>query len=1385
MFRFLNKIFKILGKRKDALQDPKSSPTRNLKLGQVAVIIILVSALGLIFLAIVMNFGRISQVKTLTMIAANSSASQMASFFASYGEQLYQQTLGGHRKICALTGVLITIITVVIVVIIVIVFIIFVITTAGAGLTTTQLWVIAIIAVVGVAAAVTALSLQLAVVQPGITSMWNKMMAASLSITDQFVEQGIQSGLRASVTDRVEIPDFYDIDTDGLYDDRLPLTVRSEADFNLAEDTVSRFGFYNNERIRRVRPSDIVPVQQFRNALEDFLYPFIGDTFGLYDPLRCQNFVPGGHSCCPLDRVTNPNFPALCDVCCQQQFLTDRSGAILTDTDGNPIRIRPECCEAGSPARCGNPDTCDDRSSYDTPYPSIYDKFYEDASNNPRGSRVCPFLNPLTGLPDPLRCLSFREKLGRDDEHYQYQVNILNPNWHVDIPAGVQLARGPVPVQADPLDQKFFLDDTTGYYSAPVFPDDGNPLTHDQDEKLGIFPFFYKIADWGSQLTSLTYTNEECHWCDPAGDGGVVPTCPSPNPLPREIQTRLTLPDIPGIPGVSQFNGGFCVDNTNLPILVLPPLFANPQLADLVPLPNIFAPDNRCASSVDPAGGWKRGADRFCTSPIRAPYPIACPKHGTTCTEPDPDSATGFIPEDCQCGRGNALPADPYWPEDNLDDIIYGLTEFIEWAEAIVRTPLESLTQNFAEWYEEAAEWIEPSCVADPPGCPDPAPEPDACNCDGSFTELVREGALHIWRREMEGFRDPILNWIIDQALLAGGGGNQYVGDECNIDDIAATGVDNDSVWCVPPARAGGNEYGINECNGVNHEEAATFDSQPPAVFGGPAGNGVRGDLEDVMACLRWNVQDTTRGLAPFGQPNAGYPTVVTGNAEKFQLCADYCNDINCTNYGCLNDPNCFGGLWSPSGLPRSLVPGVPDYQPSAGDDTLYQHCIMSETIPRCNIRCNDALLPVPDLPLPPLPLWVAPPDIAQIDNLYNVILPDCLANPGNTWPNQCAGAATTIVCNSPTLLADLHACACTFNTGSCSGWCPGGDTTYLDAVVAASLIEPSTSPDCDPLNPRSLVFRTAMLASANEARNQVAKFEKRLEFLQNRYQEAMNIVGPTGILTEGINEFTAFLDNGTDFNNPAATPVFIPGQDSPSEALIQARKDLTNAEPSIPSVAVYAWRDLPLKTPRTDPFSGTQTTFGYWHIVKAEVRIPRRCNNACGLGGTADPGWPRVKTFTKSWGTKRCYELDNTEGMVKARVIRWDEDKDPRLLTWPNGTPIWSIRLFHPDVGRRRPEDFTAICEPAIDNTIEGSTTDPNDRPWGHAFMLNKIPDLTLVGNWYTDCWKAVHEVLKSGVVSDTCAEYYFGLGDATLGRRGFRLKFVPCDARFLDGDI
>ena len=220
--------------------------------GQTALILILIAAATLIFLAITLNWGRIAQVKALITVAADESASQLASDTASYGEMEKQSYLKDTNQVSASTSIFLAIILVVIAIIITIV-------TWGTGVGGAFALVLAVLATV---MAVANLVLQVVVVQPGITSLWNSLQK-NQPIQQQFYEQGIVTALQGSVTDQVKITDYFDSNANGLFG-VTGLT---------ANDSISRFALFYTDRLKMLNSIDppIPQVVLFYNQIGELM----------------------------------------------------------------------------------------------------------------------------------------------------------------------------------------------------------------------------------------------------------------------------------------------------------------------------------------------------------------------------------------------------------------------------------------------------------------------------------------------------------------------------------------------------------------------------------------------------------------------------------------------------------------------------------------------------------------------------------------------------------------------------------------------------------------------------------------------------------------------------------------------------------------------------------------------------------------------------------------------------------------------------------------------------------------------------------------------------------------------------------------------------------
>lgn len=1275
--RVLKFIHQHLRKFKKALKDNR---------GQAGIILILFFAVALVIYAISMNWVKVAQVKTLTIKAADISSAMMASYIASYGEKQFQEGLGGNREVCGWTGLFILILQITLVVIVIIISVF------------AQTYYLIPIVVAGVLMAA-ALVMQIAFIEPGISSMWDKMIVQSMSIKDQNVERGIQHALRQSITDNVHIPDFYDMDQDGFYGDLSdPLDPLSGPDYT------NRFAYFYTRRLQHIPTVDTSAIVDFLSALREFLYRS-SDCKGLFDP------PPPGHAC----MAGGPNMPAECDPCCQPQYGYDGEGHAM-DGVQNPtsiMEVRPQCCT--NPATCAfptnGPGTCQARSPYRggaVNYGMIYDPYYENSNNNDLASPS--FVGP------PF--LSIREKFGRDDEHPDYNVDPLNPRWHSD-PIGSPQIVNP----AFPADDNYY-EDSTGLYRPPAY------AAPNIDDQMGIFPFFHKVKDFGVQLNTLTYIDDrQCHWCDPVRSGINCAIPADSRDLP------LSLPQDPAAHPIS---GDGCVDDINRPGAGL-----FPQVLDVVPDlgADVLALDTDCASVT---GGWKKGTEKFCST--YPPYSSFCAQNlnliydaevpvGTPdsqCREPcpgppdppDPNCPAGGYPRDCECPDMAANPAvDPtQFKNDNLDDFVYGLGDFIEFARQTINMSPAAIYNSFMEWYDgNAGPWIGTG------------------------------GDLATWVSELTAFRDGIETWI---------------NDDYRVDNCA-------DAWCVPLASC--------PCVKSGEMTAAT-------------------GLQRVVDCLNYNANYTAYYPVEITRNPAMTPAV--GNAERFQRCATWCTYETCRDLPrsniesfCLLGYNNF--LLNPAQAPAfaSLYSCARDWG-LGGAGTIFPRTFeLINQVPTF-LACQNSCAGIPltmttSLGTVPLTVPFVPPNMTYTCIVPNSCDPasafmaavqaasvlDCSTFPGADCDshkpafNACLAAARTCAGVVPSAnFNDMLALSCRAACGSLpTEWHHGGcNVSYnLPPLMDFQIQENGLGNSCADVNFYNNVlamydlanerctpggpYRTAVANAAIEAQNQTAKMKKRYIFLNQRMEEANHV---TSVLTETVDFINNFL------NDPAVQAIrdlraSISGMPAPTGKL--------------PAFSIYAWQDPKRDHSRTR--QGEITWDGYWHIVKTEVRSPGRCLDACGLGGAPDPAWPYIRTYTKSWGMKRCYELTSTEGMVKTRVIRWDEQSSPSQMTFPNGLPIWTRNTNYPRINAPGDLRLDVVCNYYLDPVLtQGMYINFN---WDKAFIINFMPD---GAQGDQACWNLVHTHLLKGVMSEACARYTF------VGNE-FQVRFMPCDDNFRSG--
>ncbi|MDE2231630.1 MAG: hypothetical protein KGJ95_06150 [Candidatus Omnitrophica bacterium] len=311
------------------------------KKGQTALILVLLSAMALIFLAITYNWGRIAQMKSLLTVDADQAASLLASDVASYGEMQKQTNLQDTNKISGMSGLLMDLIMVIVIIIIIVIEIVS--WGSATPLVTTFLGACLTLALV---MSIVTLVLQLTVIQPGMCELWNKLQK-SQPITQQFYEGAVGPALQGATTDQVNITDYFDENANGKFG------VTS----GRANDTISRFGFFYTERLKMLNKNvGFIPqLVFFYNQLSEFIN---GQTCqqnytdsGSVDGKTSQTGVPLNPSCfnpnagidyCAVDSAdpacTGP-IPA--QVTCAQNVYEHSN---LTDPNtGQPVALDPLC----------------------------------------------------------------------------------------------------------------------------------------------------------------------------------------------------------------------------------------------------------------------------------------------------------------------------------------------------------------------------------------------------------------------------------------------------------------------------------------------------------------------------------------------------------------------------------------------------------------------------------------------------------------------------------------------------------------------------------------------------------------------------------------------------------------------------------------------------------------------------------------------------------------------------------------------------------------------------------------------------------------------------------------------------------------------------------
>ncbi|GEM_PF-5382450 len=668
MFQTINRLQRILF-------DRLGKPFRRIKpsnRGQTAIILMLVIAVALIIYAISLNWARVTQYKTMTTIASNTAAANMASVITSYGEQQLQVNLGGRPKYCKRTNFLVMIVVIIIVIIIVIV--------SWGTATFVALGLFAVIvSVAAIALAVAALIINLAVIQPGLTRLWNRMQDKLLTMEDKVVENGIMTALQSVVTDQVNVDDHFDMDTDGLWVDK---NGNGKGDTSGYKDKISRFGYYYTWRLKQLQPMVIPGVDVFMQNLNELIYnnPYGKGAACTADellqtprPIKCQpvdNFGLFDPRCSSTSRNPSP----YCNPCCQP----------VTDP-GTGKPLRPQNCPALPQCPAG------DYPAFPlSPYQWQYDPYYENDTNN--------------ATTDPNRFLSFREKLGVDDENEGYLRNPNNPN-HPPPQSEI----------VNPNDKKFQEQDTTGYYTNPI-----PPTPSALDRRQGVFPFFWEMGYF---------------------QRAVARTAPV---LPKTDDVTIVA-----------------VDPADLP-LKTKNRFRTPNATDPNYDASICAIENwekDLDDTITPDGfWWKTGSDQYCSTTY--PYNDCSQVIPSGTCSPGTFTDPASLPS-CGCVTSTSDADKDKWHEDPVDNMVYGLKAFIGWGKYILELDPDVQSQTFNDWYSpSAAQWIAPMCKEEW-NCTDSANPSNSnqLNCAACNAQPM-DGMLLVWHKQLAGWVDLLDDWL-------------------------------------------------------------------------------------------------------------------------------------------------------------------------------------------------------------------------------------------------------------------------------------------------------------------------------------------------------------------------------------------------------------------------------------------------------------------------------------------------------------------------------------------------------------------------------------------------------------------------------------------------
>lgn len=377
----------------------------------------------------------------------------------------------------------------------------------------------------------------------------------------------------------------------------------------------------------------------------------------------------------------------------------------------------------------------------------------------------------------------------------------------------------------------------------------------------------------------------------------------------------------------------------------------------------------------------------------------------------------------------------------------------------------------------------------------------------------------------------------------------------------------------------------------------------------------------------------------------------------------------------------------------------------------------------------------------------------------WNACLSDCSNWQGicNTKTANCTAAQAACSSCTASLSACVTACGadpvCVAACGDCSGPCGSATAICADAVyfcahpedVASCINRPRTLAPPDPVDGILLDNRPVDCTASS----------KFLSVLPDSRDRAVTAAPSFATRLTGLNRAQTRGQALLDYLPAAITNGFAQLDNIP--ILFQAAMDASAVNPQVSSYITYGWesRDKKLKMGEN----------GRVHIVKVEAWSPKRCAG----WNCQQNAFPWVATRKKG-SFKRCYYITATDGYVKARVTRFDEETPGGILRFlGNNLAFWQVMGRHPaGMGASIVADLQTVRGQCFgqDNIPLDSAMTPNRYDIPYSFMING--DTDGIDRYGSICLGAVNNLLRRGFVTEVCARYY--LSDT------YRMQFVPC---------